>query len=145
MKNAFPFPCVTHDIDWNSVPRYMFGCLVLNLLKIRDTNAVLHSFITVDVISLKLSRKIWICDNSKCSLGQRSTNFLRRLHLACNAFCFSKLYNRFAHVKRYIQSKRLLLTAINCTPYTTNSFVRGKPAAEMTPSPWQPPNSRCIL
>jgi len=84
----------------------MFGCLVLNLLKFRDTIIVLHSFTTVDVISLKLSRIIWICDNSKCSLGQRSTNFWSRLHLACNAFCFSRLYNRFAHVKRYTQSKR---------------------------------------
>jgi len=47
------------------------------------------------------------CDNDK----QVSSGGL----LAYNASCFSEANNRISHIKLYTQSKRRLLTTINCS------------------------------
>ena len=55
--------------------------------------------------------------------------FLLVAFLSCNAFYFNLLYNRFAHITLYTQSKRLILTMIHCSLYTESSFVYGRSAA----------------
>jgi len=51
------------------------------------------------------------------------------LIFAYNAFYFNKPFNHISHIKLYTQRKTRLLNAINCSPYTKNSFVLGRFAA----------------
>ena len=69
-----------------------------------------------------------MCGNSKCVIWQLLTIFFWWLVLACNAFYFNKPYNCIAHITFYTQRKRLLLTIMHCSLYTTNSFVLGRSA-----------------
>jgi len=66
----------------------------------------------------------WMNKNSKCLMWQILTVFFWWLVLACNAFYFKLQYNRFAHIKFYTQSKRLLL--LYTVPFTPGAQPGGR-------------------
>jgi len=110
----------------SSFPKNMMARPVLNLLKSRDTIAVLQRSIAFDAFPLRHSQMFWMYKNSKCLMWQIQTVFFWWLVLACNAFYFNLAYNRFAYITFYTQSKRLLLTIIHCSLYPVSSFVLGR-------------------
>jgi len=61
--NAFPFSCNALS---SSFPQSMIARLVLNLLKSRDTNAVLQRSIACDAFLLWHSRMFLMYKNSEC-------------------------------------------------------------------------------
>ena len=113
----------------SSFPQSMIARLVLNLLKSRETIAMLQWSKAFDAFPLWQSR---IFLNVQTQYMFNVTNFNRFLlvaFLACNAFYFNLAYNRFTHNTFYTQSKRLLPTIIHCSLYTESSFVCGRSAA----------------
>ena len=71
------------------------------------------------------------------------TVFFWRLDLACNALYFNKPYNRIAHITFYTQSKRLLLTIIRCSLYTTKE-LRPSEVCSLD-GPWSFTASHCLM
>jgi len=130
--NALPF---LMNALTSSFPQSMIARLVLNLLKSRDTIAVLQRSIAFDAFPLWHSRMFfWMYKNSKSLMWQIQTVFFWWLVLACNAFYFNLPYNRFAHITFYSQSKRLLLTIIHCSLYT--SVVQTVARKALWSGPW---------
>jgi len=116
---------LTHVLT-SSFPQSMIARLVLNLLKCRDTIAMLQWSRAFDAFPLWRSRTFLMYKNSKCLTWPIQTVFFWWLVLACNAFYFNLPYNRFAHITFYIKSKRLLLI-LYTVPFTLKaaSSLRG--------------------